>query len=62
MLNILTAFAGAILGLATVWFGLSFHIGPWFITGSWGAAASAVTGAAVALFLKYAVGKEYGWH
>jgi hypothetical protein len=35
--NIITALIGAIAGLAAIWFGFSFHVGSWFVEGSWGA-------------------------
>ncbi len=61
MANIITALLGAIIGLAAIWLGFTIHIGSWFIEGPWGAAASAVTGAALALIIKYAISREYGW-
>lgn len=60
MANILTALVGAIFGYAVVWLGFTIHAGSFIIDGPWANVVSAVTGAVVALLIKYAISKEYG--
>lgn len=57
-----TALVGALLGASAIVFGLQFHIGTWYAEGPWAYAGSAVGGALLALVVRYAIGKEYGWH
>jgi uncharacterized membrane protein YeaQ/YmgE (transglycosylase-associated protein family) len=61
MSHAVTAIVGAIIGLAAIWFGLREHFGTWYIDGVWGYVGAAITGALVALVVRAAVSKEFGW-
>jgi hypothetical protein len=56
-----TAIVGAIIGLAAIGFGLRVHFGTSYIDGVWGYVGAAITGALVALVIRAAVSKEFGW-
>jgi hypothetical protein len=58
MNKMVTALIGAVLGLAAIWMGFNFHMGPWIIDGPWATLGAAVGGAIVALIMRYAIGKE----
>jgi hypothetical protein len=61
MSRAVTAIVGAIIGLAAISFGFREHFGTWYIDGVWGYAGAAITGALVALVVRAAVSKEFGW-
>ena len=61
MANLIAALLGALAGWLAVSFGLSFHIGPWFVDGPWLPVASCVGGALVGVFVRYALSREFGW-
>jgi hypothetical protein len=53
MSNMIIALLGAVMGLLSIYFGLNFHIGQWFIGGSAAYIPAAIGGAAVALLIRY---------
>jgi hypothetical protein len=58
--KVITAVVGALIGLGAVR-GLRFHFGSWYIDGPWGYVGAAVSGALVALVVRYAMRRELGW-
>jgi hypothetical protein len=56
------ALAGACLGVLALAAGLHLHFGAVVVDGLWGYIGSAVIGALLALVIRYAVRKEYGWN
>jgi hypothetical protein len=53
MSNVVFVLVGAVVGLLLIYFGLSFHIGQWFISGNEAYIPAAIGGGAVALWIKY---------
>lgn len=53
MSKIVVGLVGAVLGLSAIYFGLNFHIGQWFISGSAAYIPAALGGAASALLVQY---------
>jgi hypothetical protein len=53
MSNLVIASVGAGLGLLSIYFGLNFHIGQWFIGGNAAYIPAAIGGAAIALLIRY---------
>jgi hypothetical protein len=58
----ITALVGALIGVIAIWGGMRFHIGSWYVDGSWAYVASAVTLALVALVVRWTLRKQFGWH
>jgi len=59
--KVITALIGGALGLGAVWLGMRLHFGAWYIDGPWGYVGAAVGGALIALLVRYAMRKEFGW-
>jgi len=49
------------LGIGAIRLGMRMHFGSWYIDGAWGYVGAAVAGAVVALLIRYAIRKEFGW-
>jgi hypothetical protein len=61
MQTVIAALIGAALGVLAVWLGLRFHIGSWFFDGITGYAGAAIGGAFVAIVVRYALSRTFGW-
>jgi hypothetical protein len=59
--KVITALIGGALGLGAVWLGMRLNFGAWYIDGPWGYVGAAVGGALIALLVRYAMRKEFGW-
>ncbi len=53
MSNVVIALVGAVVGLFFIYFGLTFHIGQWFIIRNAAYIPAAIGGATVALLIRY---------
>ncbi len=58
--NAIAALIGALIGIGAIYFGAHFHIGDWVVDGPWAYVGSALSGALIALLVRYAIGKNYG--
>jgi hypothetical protein len=56
-----TALMGGVLGIGAIRLGMRLHFGSWYIDGAWGYVGAAVAGAVVALLIRCAMRKEFGW-
>jgi hypothetical protein len=59
--KVVTALVGGAFGLGAIRLGMRLHFGSWYVDGAWGYAGAAVAGALVALFVRWALRKEFGW-
>ena len=57
----IAALIGGVLGIGAIRLGMRMHFGSWYIDGAWGYVGAAVAGAVVALLIRYAMRKEFGW-
>ena len=52
---------GAALGIGAIRLGMRLHFGPSYIDGPWGYVGAAVVGVLIALLVRCAIRKEFGW-
>jgi hypothetical protein len=52
---------GAALGIGAIRLGMRLHFGSWYIDGPWGYVGAAVVGVLIALLVRCAIRKEFGW-